>query len=78
MERMLIEAVESELLAERSLDRGMLRRDRVCALVDGARRGARGYAYLLQVLLIVELWQQQNVDATAMTETGTRLPSEGS
>jgi hypothetical protein len=31
-------------------------------LVEGARRGQRGHAYLLQVLLILELWQQMNVD----------------
>lgn len=65
MGRMLVEAVESELLTPRSLDRGILRRDRVQALVDGARRGERGYAYLLQILLIVELWQQQNIDGQA-------------
>lgn len=62
MERMLVEAVESELLSERSLDRGILERDRLQALVDGARRGERGYSYLLQILLIIELWQQQTVD----------------
>jgi asparagine synthase (glutamine-hydrolysing) len=62
MHRMLVGAVESELLAERSLDRGMLQRDRLRNIIDGARRGERGYAYLLQVLLIIEIWQQQNVD----------------
>jgi asparagine synthase (glutamine-hydrolysing) len=63
MERLLIESVEAELLGPRALDRGILDRERVRALVDGAKRGERGYAYLLQILLLLELWQQENIDA---------------
>jgi asparagine synthase (glutamine-hydrolysing) len=62
MERMLVQAVESELLSPRSLDRGILRREGLEDLLAGARRRERGCAYALQVLLILELWQQENVD----------------
>jgi hypothetical protein len=62
MEARLFESVETELLSPRSLDRGLLRREGVRALLEGARKGQRGYANTLQVLLILEIWQQQNVD----------------
>jgi asparagine synthase (glutamine-hydrolysing) len=62
MERMLIQAVEADLMAVRSLDRGVLKREGLRVLVEGAQTGKRGYAYILQVLLILELWQQENLD----------------
>jgi asparagine synthase (glutamine-hydrolysing) len=63
MQHMLVQSVETELLSARSLDRGILSREGVHKWLDGARRGHTGYAYLLQVLLILELWQQENLDA---------------
>jgi asparagine synthase (glutamine-hydrolysing) len=62
MSHLLVESFEAQLLSPRCLDRGMLLPEGVRALIDGARSGRSGYAYLLQVLLILELWQQQNVD----------------
>jgi asparagine synthase (glutamine-hydrolysing) len=62
MERMLVRAVEAELLSERSLDRGILNREGLGELLAAARRREHGSAYALQVLLILELWQQENVD----------------
>lgn len=59
---LLIDAVESQLLSDRSLDRGLLLRERLHSLLQRARRGEPGCAYVLQILLILELWQQQNVD----------------
>jgi asparagine synthase (glutamine-hydrolysing) len=63
MEQMLIDAVEPELMSARSLDRGVLDAAGVRTLIDGAKAGRHGYASLLQVLLILELWQQATIDA---------------
>jgi asparagine synthase (glutamine-hydrolysing) len=62
MERSLAASVRSVLLAPRSLDRGILVREHVCKLLESVERGQRRYAYLLQVLLILELWQQEVLD----------------
>jgi asparagine synthase (glutamine-hydrolysing) len=63
MEEKLITTVETELLSARSLDRGILSREGVHALLDGAKHRRRGHANALQVLLILELWQRKNIDA---------------
>jgi asparagine synthase (glutamine-hydrolysing) len=62
MERNLIETVEIQLLAPRALDRRLLEEERLREVISGARAGRRGHAYLLQVLLLLELWQQENLD----------------
>jgi hypothetical protein len=38
----------------------MLRETGLRQLIDETRRGKADHAYLLQVLLILELWQQEN------------------
>jgi asparagine synthase (glutamine-hydrolysing) len=63
----LMDAVESELLSDRALDRGVMTREGLVSIIDGARRGAAGYSYLLQTLLIIEIWQQQTMDVSDAT-----------
>jgi len=60
MKQKLLESVEQVLLHPRSLARGILREAGVRRLIDGTRGGVADHAYLLQVLLILELWQQEN------------------
>ncbi|HVR72834.1 MAG TPA: asparagine synthase-related protein, partial [Planctomycetota bacterium] len=61
MKRMLIEAVETVLLNRDSLAREMYREHVLRRLIDETRRGAADHAYLLQVLLILALWQEENL-----------------
>jgi hypothetical protein len=42
-------------------------REGLVSIIDGARRGAAGYSYLLQTLLIIEIWQQQTMDVSDAT-----------
>jgi hypothetical protein len=66
MRERLLETVESKLLAPDARTRAFLRPDAVRSLIDDTRRGAADRAYLLQVLLTIELWQRQNgVDRVA-------------
>jgi asparagine synthase (glutamine-hydrolysing) len=60
MRRMLLDAVEAELLKESALVLSFVRRDALRRLVHETRTGAADRGYLLQALLIVELWQRQN------------------
>ncbi len=60
MRRMLLESVETILLSDVSLDRGILDRRGLVDVIEDMRRGRGEYGYLLQVLLIVELWQRQS------------------
>jgi hypothetical protein len=61
MREQLLESVESVLLASRSLERGMLRGPALRRLLDETRQGRRDHSYLFQVLLILELWQRDNL-----------------
>jgi hypothetical protein len=61
MQAELLSSVETVLLAPASLDRGVLREAGVRRLLDDTRRGRGDYSYLLQVLLLLELWQQEHL-----------------
>jgi hypothetical protein len=60
MKRMLVESVEKVLLSPDSLSRGMYREAGLRRLLDETRQGIADHGYLLQILLILELWQQEN------------------
>jgi asparagine synthase (glutamine-hydrolysing) len=59
MKEQLLGSVEAVLLHSESLDRGVLREPGLRRLVDATRRGRGDHSYLLTVLLILELWQQE-------------------
>jgi asparagine synthase (glutamine-hydrolysing) len=59
MRDQLLSSVEAILFAPQSLDRGMLRRDGLRRLVEDTREGRADHGYLLTILLIIELWQQE-------------------
>lgn len=61
MQQQLLVSVETVLLSPESLDRGILRERAVRQLVDDTRSARVDHSYLLQVLLILELWQQENL-----------------
>jgi hypothetical protein len=61
MREQLLSSVETVLLSETSLQRNVLREAGVRRLLDETRRNQRDHSYLLQVLLILELWQQENL-----------------
>jgi asparagine synthase (glutamine-hydrolysing) len=61
MKQLLVESVEKVLLSPDSLSRDMYRETALRRLVEETRRGATDYGYLLQILLILELWQQENL-----------------
>jgi asparagine synthase (glutamine-hydrolysing) len=63
MRRMLVASVEEVLLSPRSLERGVLRREALAKLVEETKNGRRDHGYLLQVLLILELWQREQENA---------------
>jgi asparagine synthase (glutamine-hydrolysing) len=60
MQRMLIQSVEQVILAPEAVARGIFRETALRALVEQTRQGTIKGAYLLQVLLILELWQRAN------------------
>jgi asparagine synthase (glutamine-hydrolysing) len=60
MKQKLLESVEQVLLHPRSLARGMLKEAGLRRLIGETKQGVADHAYLLQVLLILELWQQEN------------------
>jgi hypothetical protein len=63
---MLLESVEAELLAADARIRHVVRRDALTSLIRETREGAADRSYLLQVLLILELWLRENqVEAAA-------------
>jgi hypothetical protein len=49
------------LLSPDSLSRGVYREATLRRLLEETRRGSADHGYLLQVLLILELWQQENL-----------------
>ena len=61
MQQQLFASVETVLLSPESLDRGILRESGLRQLVDDTRTGRADHGYLLQVLLILELWQRENL-----------------
>jgi len=60
MKQRLVESVEQVLLDPASLARGIFREASLRRLIDETKRGVVDHAYLLQILLILELWQQEN------------------
>ena len=60
MKENLLHSVEQVLLHPRCLGRGMYREAGLRRLIEETRRGVADRAYLLQILLILELWQQEN------------------
>lgn len=60
MKQRLVESVERVLLNPDSLGRGIFREAGLRRLIDETKRGVADHAYLLQILLILELWQQEN------------------
>ncbi len=60
MKQSLLDSVQQVLLHPRSLARGMYREPGLRRLIEETRRGIADHAYLLQILLIMELWQQEN------------------
>jgi asparagine synthase (glutamine-hydrolysing) len=61
MQQMLVASVEQVLLSPDSLSRGVYREATLRRLLEETRRGSADHGYLLQVLLILELWQQENL-----------------
>lgn len=59
MKTLLITAVENVLLAPDSMARGIYREETLRQLLEETRRGAADHGYLLQILLILELWQRE-------------------
>jgi asparagine synthase (glutamine-hydrolysing) len=66
MRRSLLESVEAELLAPNARVQTFVDRRALQEIVRQNRTGAADRSYLLQVLLILELWQRENhVEAAA-------------
>jgi len=61
MKQMLVESVEKVLLSPDSLSRGVYREVTLRRLLEETRQGIADHGYLLQILLILELWQQENL-----------------
>jgi asparagine synthase (glutamine-hydrolysing) len=59
MQQQLVTAVEEALLAPESLARGLYREPFLRRLLEETKQGSADHGYLLQVLLILELWQQR-------------------
>ncbi len=66
MHQQLLSSVEAVLLDPVARSRGMLREAALRRFIDEERSGKGRHAYLLQVLLILELWQRQDEPATTM------------
>ncbi len=54
-----IAAVEEVLLDAQTLDRGQYQPNTVKKMLEDTKSGRADYAYLFQILLILELWQRQ-------------------
>jgi asparagine synthase (glutamine-hydrolysing) len=61
MKQQLLASVESVLLDPVTLGRGMLREATLRRLMTETKSGVADHGYLFQVLLIVELWQRENL-----------------
>jgi asparagine synthase (glutamine-hydrolysing) len=60
MRRMLLESVEAELLAPGARVQAFVPRQVLVDLIRESREGRADRSYLLQLLLILELWQREN------------------
>lgn len=66
MRSMLLQSVESELLGSGAKTQGFIQRTALTKLIRDTRNGTDDRGYLLQILLILELWQRENgVEASA-------------
>jgi asparagine synthase (glutamine-hydrolysing) len=61
MRNQLLESVESVLLDRVALDRGIVTEQGLRRILSDTRRGVADHSLLLQTLLIVELWQRENL-----------------
>jgi asparagine synthase (glutamine-hydrolysing) len=61
MREQLLSSVEHVLLSDVALQRGVLRETGLRRLLEETRTNQQDHSYLLQVLLILELWQQENL-----------------
>jgi hypothetical protein len=66
MRRELLTSVRDVLLDGMTERRGIVRISTVRRLLEETRTGTADHAYLLQVLLIIELWHRQNSVGVAM------------
>lgn len=60
MRTMLLESVESELLTSDAKVQAFIGKAALAKLIQDTRQGTSDRSYLLQVLLILELWQREN------------------
>ncbi|HEY1247371.1 MAG TPA: hypothetical protein VGE97_00140, partial [Nitrososphaera sp.] len=61
MRQTLVATVEAVLLEPASLARGIYREATLHRLIEETKRGAADHGYLFQILLILELWQRENL-----------------
>jgi asparagine synthase (glutamine-hydrolysing) len=61
MREQLLQSVEEVLLDPIALERGMLREATLRRLLEQTRQGRANHSYLFQTLLILELWQRDNL-----------------
>jgi asparagine synthase (glutamine-hydrolysing) len=59
MRQMLITSVEEVLLSSESLNKGLYRETVLRRVIHDTKRGITDHSYLLQILLILEIWQQE-------------------
>jgi asparagine synthase (glutamine-hydrolysing) len=60
MKQTLLDSVEKVLLQPECLRRGIYREQTLRQLIEETKHSVADHAYLLQILLILELWQQEN------------------
>jgi asparagine synthase (glutamine-hydrolysing) len=65
MRQMLITSVEQVLLHPESLARGIYREAKLRRMLEEAKQGHADHGYLFQILLILELWQRENLEGKA-------------
>jgi asparagine synthase (glutamine-hydrolysing) len=61
MRQAFLQIVDRVLLTSPALDRGIVQEGSLRRLVDDARRGTGDHDHVLQVLMLVELWQRENL-----------------
>ena len=59
MRTQLLASVEEVLFDAQTINRGVFNRHRLRQLVTDTQHGRADHSYLLQILLILELWQRQ-------------------
>lgn len=65
MRRAFLDVVDQVLLAPASLERRVIEEAALRRLVDEARHGTRTHDHVLQVLVLVELWQREHTAGVA-------------